>query len=237
MRRQLIATVLASSVLTASSAVAQSYPQQPTYPRQHAPVAAGYQPAMAQSYPQQHTPVATGYQAAGVVAARHHASHHCPPGAPCAVQPQHWHAPDTATDSSSGTELIVAGSVMLGSFYLLSALSAAGLAEACAASLPDEVPDEIPDGLSLCGDASPSLGAIPLVGPFVAMAELQDGPIAVWPVDVGLIVLGLGQITGAGLLIGGLVEGAETDEKQPSSIQLRPIGGPMGAGLALSGRF
>ena len=141
------------------------------------------------------------------------------------MQPQHWHAPDTATDSSSGTELIVAGSVMLGSFYLLSALSAAGLAEACAASLPDEVPDEIPDGLSLCGDASPS------------MAELQDGPIAVWPVDVGLIVLGLGQITGAGLLIGGLVEGAETDEKQPSSIQLRPIGGPMGAGLALSGRF
>ncbi len=144
-------------------------------------------------------------------------------------------APDVAGEPSSGTGLLIGGTLTLGSFYLASVLTGAGLGEACAAGAPEELEGTGVE-LSLCGDADVAMAYVPVVGPFIAMSELADAEISVWPLDVALVGVGIGQLTGLGLLLAGAIVGAGSDDG-PATITVAPAVGPTAAALTLRSRF
>lgn len=215
MRYALISCFISTALLATTSAAAQSYAQPPTYPSYAPSYGPSYAPSYAQAQPSQGYAPYNSYPAYGQQGA---------PAVPAAADS------GGGSDGSDGSGLIIGGSITFGSFYLFSALSMAGLGKAC-----DAAASAGPLGGSLCDDADTALGYIPLVGPFVAMGELGDSEIAIWPVQVGLIALGIGQLTGVGLLIGGAAKAAGDGEPAPVSVQ--PTFGPTGGSVALTTRF
>lgn len=149
-----------------------------------------------------------------------------PPPPPAPLPP-----PDTASD---GTGLVVGGVITLGSFYLASALSGAALNEACDAGTPDEL-DDMNIELSICGDANVDTAFIPVVGPFIAAAELEGEELSVWPLNVALFGVGIGQVTGIGLLIASAFVGGDDDPPPP--VTVTPIVGPRAAAMSLRASF
>ncbi len=131
--------------------------------------------------------------------------------------------------------MLIGGTITLGSFYLASVLTGAGLANACDAKAPEEL-REMDFELTICGDANVELAYIPVLGPFIAMGELQETEISVRPLDVALVAVGIGQITGLALLIaGGIVESNAPDTAPAITVQ--PAVGPTGAALTLHATF
>lgn len=89
---------------------------------------------------------------------------------------------------------MITGISILGGSYLLSV--------AVGGALLDEDDDDFDDGYDDtcddCRDVAPWL-FVPVVGPFIAMSETDDG-------DWGLWMLGMVQVVGAGLMIGGIIQ-------------------------------
>ena len=115
-------------------------------------------------------------------------------------------------------------------------LTGAGLGEACDLGAPEEL-EGTDIEISLCGDANIDLTYIPVAGPFVAIAELQDAKISVWPLNVALAGVGLGQVTGLALLLAGAFMGNADPPKAPPPVVVTPMVGPTGAALTMRATF
>ncbi|MDB4976667.1 MAG: hypothetical protein JWN48_5008 [Myxococcaceae bacterium] len=85
--------------------------------------------------------------------------------------------------------MMVAGASILGGSYLLAMVIGTALIDS----------NNDPDDLD-CRDckAAGRLLFIPVVGPFIAIGEAHNG-------DVGLMLLGMAELVGAGLLTGGII--------------------------------
>jgi hypothetical protein len=157
---------------------------QPTYPAQQAAPPPGQQPGAYQAPPQGQYP-------------QQQQQPPPPPGqyqpAPSPLYPQQaslpppqvaWHPP---RKPSRG--LMITGISILSASYLLAISVAASIMDG------DEDGD---DGLDCryCEDVAPYL-FIPVIGPFISMTQT--------PNDAGLMMLGLVEMVGAGLMIGGII--------------------------------
>lgn len=90
---------------------------------------------------------------------------------------------------------MITGISILGASYLLSvAFGAAFLDE----DVDGDGFEDDEDYCEHCEDVAPWL-FVPVVGPFIGMAEVDDG-------HGGLLVLGALQLTGLGLMIGGIIQ-------------------------------
>jgi hypothetical protein len=134
-----------------------------------------------------------------------------------------------------GTGLIVGGVITLGSFYLASVLTGAGLGAACDVETPEELEGTDVE-ITICGEANTDLVYVPVAGPFIGVAELADTEISIWPLNVAMVGVGLGQITGLGLLLAGAFMGNEDPEPTPS-ITVTPTVGPQAAAVSIRASF
>jgi hypothetical protein len=173
------------------------------------------------------------------------------PLAPRPAAPEQQPAPPLADAAADGTGLMIGGTLTWALYYGASALSTAALGKACDWQPEAEVPnlDELRESGQLteeqeqavsrvttfCDGAGLKRGYIPFAGPFLTIVSLKETPLSMWPVSVGLASLGVGQITGAVLLLAGMIQHAHA-EPAPA-LQVLPTVGPSSAGMSLSLRF
>jgi len=163
-------------------AAAPSSPQQPYQQQQYQQQQYQQQQYPQQQYPQQGAPPPAGYapQQSPLVGQPAQPGYGAQPG--YAQQTVPWQPPRRVRTRKG---LMIAGIAVFGAFYVLSS----GIGSA----LMDEGSD---------WDNHHDVGRllfIPLVGPFVAMSQTNEG-------DWGLWWLGMGQVAGAGMLVGGIIQ-------------------------------
>jgi hypothetical protein len=129
---------------------------------------------------------------------------------------------------------LVGGAVTFPVFYLLSVVSAQALKEGCTVTSSEQLDQLDVDLPDVCDPSSVDAMYVPIAGPFITMANLDGTLLSVWPADVALVSLGLGQLVGAGLLVAGAIDHGQRGEE---GVELSPSVGPNGAGLSVTGRF
>jgi hypothetical protein len=216
--------------LVPSIGFAQQVPgtaDQPVYPPPspvpHAQQPHAQQPYAQQPYAQQPYAGYAGYPAPVTT----------PYAATYATQPP---PADTVDRGSDGTGPLIGGFITLGSFYLASVLTGAGLGEACAVQAPEQL-EGTDIEITICGDANTDVAYIPVAGPFIAMAELQDTEVSVWPLNVALAGVGLGQVTGLGLLLAGAFMSGDDAPAAAPPVVVTPMVGPTTAALTMRATF
>jgi hypothetical protein len=165
-----------------------------------------------------------------------YAAQGAPPAGTAGLGPQG--APADRAEGTGREGLLIGGGLTLGLFYASSALTGAALGKICSTDLTagiDEVPDDV--SVTLCEPHQVQPVYIPFVGPFITAARLSDSPASMWPLDVALVSLGLGQITGAALLVAGVAKGSGADRgaSGQAAVTIDPMVGPGALGLTLRG--
>lgn len=153
---------------------------------------------------------------------------------------------ETADDGDAplaGKGLLIGGGMSLALFYLSSAVSGAGLDGLCNVKVSADdiseatgVATDDSTTLHLCGDADVDSMYIPIAGPFITVSELSDHPMSNWPLDVAITTLGIGQLVGAGLMIGGMIRAA-TGDTSVAPVRIQPVVGQSGSALMATGSF